>query len=538
MFIKITKIFLLNFVCCFVLFFAMTVHAFTHEIDANGIDIYSMPASTTNQIDFPYNATDNTKHYDLIFEELLPQLPLGLAGALSRTGDIFTYLISGKLSNANVLFSVTERVIDFTIKIKDKFDAVGAKQFKFKILNRKPVIDRIYCHYTSKTSETDNTDKLYFSDNIIDNKISARAERDFYCSIEAHDPDNNVINSYTAISLPAGLHIDGSQIRGPITSDVDAEYEITFYAYDEFNLASEPKTATIEVNFTYCGDGDPQYFGNSEGFLEECEAGGTGTSNEDQYLCTNCEWGGGWCGDGFCDTARENKVSCCEDCGPAPFSQTYFAGNHILTIPKCAMDKIYITCQGAGGAGGAGAPEWGCYGGPGGGGGGGGAGQYIPSITYDVIAGNSYVIKVGAGGLNAGGVGNAPGQNLYENTFFGNNGGDITINDDIICKGGAGGGNGGNRLFGSATAGSGGLIDGQDGQGECDSENGYCKGGNGGGTIFGAGGAGGAGGNSGSDGVNAVNIGSGGGGGGGADGWCTSGGIGGNGADGFIKIKW
>jgi len=63
----------------------------------------------------------------------------------------------------------------------------------------------------------------------------------------------------------------------------------------------------------YCGDG------NKNLAHEACDTtGGNGTSNNDQYACTNCSWSGGWCGDATlqaaygeqCDSANLNGQDC------------------------------------------------------------------------------------------------------------------------------------------------------------------------------------------------------------------------------------
>jgi len=63
----------------------------------------------------------------------------------------------------------------------------------------------------------------------------------------------------------------------------------------------------------YCGDG------NKNLAYEACDTtGGNGTSNTDQYACANCAWSGGWCGDAAiqaaygeqCDGANLNGQDC------------------------------------------------------------------------------------------------------------------------------------------------------------------------------------------------------------------------------------
>ncbi|MFH1662201.1 MAG: hypothetical protein ABIA02_03845 [Candidatus Falkowbacteria bacterium] len=57
----------------------------------------------------------------------------------------------------------------------------------------------------------------------------------------------------------------------------------------------------------WCGDGDING-------PEECESGGGGTSEDDQYVCTNCAWSGGWCGDSNCQSVHGENCSNCTDC--------------------------------------------------------------------------------------------------------------------------------------------------------------------------------------------------------------------------------
>ena len=70
-----------------------------------------------------------------------------------------------------------------------------------------------------------------------------------------------------------------------------------------------------DCTYAYCGDGIVQT-PNSSGFYEQCEANGTGTSASNQYGCTNCQWTGGWCGDGSvnggeqCDGGNLNGYTC------------------------------------------------------------------------------------------------------------------------------------------------------------------------------------------------------------------------------------
>jgi hypothetical protein len=73
------------------------------------------------------------------------------------------------------------------------------------------------------------------------------------------------------------------------------------------------KTLDECVTEEYCGDG----IVNGP---EACEEPGAGTSEQDQYACTDCQWSGGWCGDTIV-----NGPEACEEPGAGTSEQDQYA---------------------------------------------------------------------------------------------------------------------------------------------------------------------------------------------------------------------
>jgi hypothetical protein len=161
-----------------------------------------------------------------------------------------------------------------------------------------------------------------------------------------------------------------------------------------------------------------------------------------------------------------------------------FTSDGNFTAPT-DITKVYLSMVGGGGGGGGGGAQAGEYGGGGGGGG------WIINYPYTVVAGNSYVVDIGAGG--AGGAGGANGSQGST--------GSVTTFDSTVSVPGGGGGNGGASGAGGNGGTGGGGFDavantagGYSGKGGAggDGEEGAGTAGAGGGTLFGVGGAAGA----------------------------------------------
>ena len=197
-----------------------------------------------------------------------------------------------------------------------------------------------------------------------------------------------------------------------------------------------------------------------------------------------------------------------------------FTSSGTFTVPA-GITKVYLTMIGGGCAGGATGGH---------GGGGGSSAPALINYPYAVIAGNSYTVTIGAGGVGA----------AYSN---GTDGGSTTFDTLTIAggKGGVGGGAGGASV--SATAANGVTGGGYNFQssmaGGVGAATNNGNGGGGGGSLFGIGGNGATfsgGGTAGSDG--AANTGVGGGGASGDSGSGSTGQKGGNGGSGFVLVQY
>lgn len=438
------------------LFFAMTAHALTHEI-VNGVDVYSMPASTTNQIELPITATDNLKHYDLSVDSIEPALFAGLEAAISKTGSFFTYLISGQLSNTNTLFSVTERIVDFTIRIKDKFDAVGSKLFRLKVLNQRPVIDRISCSYITKEGIATSTD------NAIGQNLFARKNTQINCQGYGHDDDGNAIDIIFS-GYPEGLsqNIDSGFLTGLLYHDT-SDYTMVARPRDEFGLEGDSVSFQLHIFGTYCGDGIYQYI-NDEGVNEQCDGASNIAYTPGQsytgyyqflmaYACNNnCQWGNGWCGDGTCNSGNgENTQTCSIDCGydiiisaNTPNFNLYntaraygWNGSRAVTLNVIINPGVYVYSNSTA------LPAFNTSSG-------------YPSGTILNLTNNGYIIGAGGAG-GAAGAGNAyapwpGGPGGSGGAALGAQNNIVVINNGTIAGGGGGGGGGGGATQGDLNA--------------------------------------------------------------------------------------
>lgn len=132
-----------------------------------------------------------------------------------------------------------------------------------------------------------------------------RVNHDYNCDgISAYDPDGNTV-TFLLDGQPPGLSInpDTGELSG--APSVSGVYDMTIAARDELGATTE-EIFSLRVN-TYCGDEviqDP----NMEGQSEECDTyGGDGTGPDDQYECSdNCQWTGGYCGDGNVNSSYED----------------------------------------------------------------------------------------------------------------------------------------------------------------------------------------------------------------------------------------
>ena len=99
---------------------------------------------------------------------------------------------------------------------------------------------------------------------------------------------------------------DTGVISGTPQVSEAGDYEIIIRAKDVTSgLLSQAETLNLSIQ-NFCGDGvvqDP----NMKGVNEECESAGNGTSLDDQWECdSNCQWTGGYCGDGTTDSPYED----------------------------------------------------------------------------------------------------------------------------------------------------------------------------------------------------------------------------------------
>lgn len=130
--------------------------------------------------------------------------------------------------------------------------------------------------------------------------------------------DSQTVN-YSMTGNPGWLIIGPStgQMQGSQTSNSANSYNITVRAQNLCGLGDNTNFTLTVLPNEWCGDGILQ-----DGILqtEQCEFSllppplerGTGVNN--QWSCNNdCEWSGGWCGNGLCEMRYEYYDSC-PDC--------------------------------------------------------------------------------------------------------------------------------------------------------------------------------------------------------------------------------
>ncbi len=233
--------------------------------------------------------------------------------------------------------------IGFEITATDKNGKQGKKRFEIKIISEKPAFN--------------------FSCPLV-----SRINNNYNCLLGSNKQFNHNL-TYTALSsLPNDLKIaakeegdDDIYLYGRTygSSGAAYNYSMVLRSTNEYGAYTEKKF-DLKVN-TYCGDGIKQG-PNSEGRggpyndgYEDCDgmdgiANNPGESGPDrQYKCatmggdipyeintnTYCVFayplnGGGYCGDGFCQTKKENKSKCKADCDDGS------GDGNVLT--KCSSD--------------------------------------------------------------------------------------------------------------------------------------------------------------------------------------------------------
>jgi len=305
------------------------------------------PASSTKDMVYSLTARQfNAINYPLSHALLSGSWPLlGLVTSFVEKDGVYTYLVNGKLNPVYTLDN-TNNILNFIFQVQDSHGLSNTADFNINITNNPPRINKISC------------------------PASVRINNPYSCAISASDPEGNVIEAYSFSGLPAGLtgYAGTGMISGTPTGI--GTYGISVSARDEFGYAGLSTVHSLRVN-NYCGDGNTQK-PNGEGVAEECDGNidaactvfnvrtynglrncgnnclwnacrqvdrcgdgalngtpaepcdgvaGTASSPAEssatkQYSCSGtCSPGGGWCGDGICDSARgEFCGTCASDC--------------------------------------------------------------------------------------------------------------------------------------------------------------------------------------------------------------------------------
>lgn len=209
----------------------------------------------------------------------------------------------------------------YNIRVTDKSGNVANKEFTIRVKIDRPLLE-------------------------AECPTASRKNMAYGCLLGPATQGNHTISYSGSSGFPAGLSIIGQSLVGT-TTEITTGQTVTLKATNEYGV-STTKTFTLRVN-NYCGDGIKQEPNMEErggiyndGY-EDCDgtAGVVNSAGDSsrlkQYGClttattsypilTNdkCIFkspldGGGYCGDGYCQTQYENLSTCAKDCGVEVF---------------------------------------------------------------------------------------------------------------------------------------------------------------------------------------------------------------------------
>lgn len=285
-------------------------------------------ASTTNPLKFSFIAQDNSVDYGLFYNlSGSPGLPIGHTPSFIRVNpanDYFTFF----LNPTNAMFDPategpinTEKYYNFSVEVEDFFGAISTENFTITVINNKPIINLpLGCYNRVRHGSMYNT-----------------------CSISARDNDGHAISYYTINNLPVNIvGTAAGNITGIPADTAIGAHTISVSATDEYGGVSNPRNYILYVD-SYCGDGiknvpnTERRGGPSNNGNEECDgadgiaAGLADSSANRQYECSTpigdecactymvdgscnpaincvdeCNYIGGWCGDGVTQNGAGN----------------------------------------------------------------------------------------------------------------------------------------------------------------------------------------------------------------------------------------
>ena len=310
----------------------------SHVLDKNNPFVYNIYVSGEN-----FNNPDGVFIRDKSNPSLLPKNIFSEKNHRLVSQNRYQITFSGSILPDYQL--AQDKVFDLEVVARDKNNREFKKPFSLKLISEKPV--------------------LQFSCSL-----SARAGKKYSCFLgRANYFGNNVI--YQSVNQPNSLKIEEKEEEGDvylegvidlIENNQAQNHEIIINAVSEYGAVNSRKF-NLKVN-TSCGDGIKQE-PNSEGKggvyndgFEQCDGedgvakSASESSVDRQYACSTgpssevpreirtrdyCVFkqslgGGGYCGDGFCQTSYEDKNTCPVDCGHIANPVQTICGNGVCEV--------------------------------------------------------------------------------------------------------------------------------------------------------------------------------------------------------------